>query len=397
MALDSSPIVLLTGARQTGKTTLMKAIAGQKGFEYISFDDINFLTSAQRDPMGFLLNIKKPTVIDEVQRVPEIALPIKLEVDNSNQNGMFALTGSANPLAVPKLNDSLAGRMIILNLWPLSQGEILGRQEQFLDSVFSINWIPPTCEKWTQGDMFDRLVIGGYPRMQNLAPIMRREWCNSHLMTILERDAQDISNISRLKELPFLMKLLALRASNLLNIAEVSRTAGIAHSTLTLYLDILEALFLIVRQPAWHSNKGKRLIKMPKMYLTDCGILSYLLGADQETLVGNSLLLGQILENFVVQELRKQATWSTKQVSLFHFRTQAGAEVDLVLEDSLGNIVGIEVKSSVTIRKDDFKGLEALAETAGDNFIRGLVIYQGNSIVPFGKNIFAVPISILWS
>ncbi len=398
MALEASPILLLTGARQTGKTTIIRDLAEAKGFKYISFDDLNFLAAARQDPMGFLNNLPRPLILDEIQRVPEIALAIKYDVDKSNLLGQFALTGSANPLMLPKLNDSLAGRMMILNLWPLSKGELLNHKETFLDTIFQKNWKPSASyEIWTHDDMLNSLITGGYPRVQKMKPAMRQEWFNSYLTTILERDVQDISNISRVKELPILMQLLANRTSNLLNVADVSTAARIPYATLTSYLSILEALFLIIRQPAWYVNRNKRLTKSPKIYLTDTGVLSYLLGATQETLVRNTTLLGQILENFIVQEVRKQTTWSQFRVKLFHFRTQSGTEVDLVLEDMAGNIVGIEIKSSSTIRSDDFKGLKVLAEEAQKSFVRGIILYPGTEAVAFEHNMIALPISALWT
>jgi len=397
MALDASPIVLLSGARQTGKTTLMKQVAALKKFNYITFDDMTLLAAAQRDPVGFIEHQPKPLIIDEVQRVAEVALPIKVDVDQRNVPGLYALTGSANPLVMPKLNDSLAGRMIILNLWPLSRGEILGKKETFLDHIFDADWTPGSTEKWTRTEMLDAFIIGGYPRMQTLSAVMRREWCNSHLMTILERDVQDIANITRIKALPGLMQILATRASNLLNVADVGRLALIPYATLSAYLSILESLFLIVRQPAWHINRSTRLVKMPKIYLADTGILSYLLGVDQEMLSKNTLLVGQVLENFIVQEIRKQTTWSLRQVRLYHFRTHGGAEVDMVLEDASGKIVGIEVKSSSTVTSDAFRGLQVLEQEAGNLFVRGIVFYTGSSSAAFGKNLFALPVSTLWS
>ena len=396
-ALEVSPIVLLTGARQTGKTTLVKEIAEARGMNYLSFDDLTYLAAAEKDPIGFLANLPKPLILDEVQRAAQLALPIKLDVDNRNQSGQYILTGSANPLVAPKLNDSLAGRMMILNLWPLSQGELLGCKETFLDNIFHEHWEASSPRGWSRDEMLKALAVGGYPRMQGLSASMRYEWCNSHLTTILERDVQDLAKISRLKELPNLMQLLSLRTANLFNVADVGRAVGIPYTTLTVYLQLLEALFLIIRQPAWHRNKKLTLTKMPKMYFADTGLLCHLLRAEEGTLQANSVLLGPVLENFVVQEIRKQTTWSEQRVKLYHFRTQDGAEVDLVLENGVGDIVGIEVKSSQTITAQDFRGLEVLAQETGEAFVRGLVLYPGNNIVPFGNNMFAVPISALWS
>lgn len=395
-ALKASPIVLLTGARQTGKTTLIKQLASELGFDYLTFDSLSLLSAAQHDPMGFINGLAWPAVLDEVQRVPELALPIKMQVDSINKLGMYALTGSANPLALPALNDSLAGRMMILHLYPLSQGELHNKQETFIDDIFSAQWRPQSAAAWNREEMAEALVKGGYPRMQTLSPLMRQEWCNSHLITILERDAQDLAGMSRLKDLPRLMHLLALRASQTINMAEMSRLAGIPYATLHNYMSLLESVFLITRQPAWHSNKNKRLVKMPKLYLLDSGLLCYLIGVDEKRIVDDPTVGGAVLENFVVQELRKQSSWSSQWINLFHLRTSTGVEVDIVLENLQGKVVGVEVKSSLTIRQEDFKGLTLLAEECGDNFIRGFVVYPGSEIIPFGKNFFAIPITSIW-
>lgn len=396
-AIADSFVVLLTGARQTGKTTLMELIAEEKGYAYSTFDDLRILAAAKADPIGFIGDLKKPAILDEVQRVPEIFLPIKQDVDKHKKAGRYLLTGSANPLLVPHLSDSLAGRMEILNLWPLSQGEFRGVHEKFVDYLFS-----PSLTDWAS-DSLDRsslikiLVHGGYPAMHKFENEMRMNaWCNSYLTTILQRDVQDLAKIEGLTHLPNLMSLLASRTSGLLNTAELSRTSGIPTTTLHRYLQLLQTLFLVILVPAWSLNTTKRLSRSPKIYLVDTGLLAYLTGTNQTRLIADSKLNGGFLENFVVAELHKQITWSDLRIRIYHYRTVQGSfEVDIVLENAEGHIVGIEVKGSETVHLGDFKGLKNLQETAGEKFVRGIVLYPGPRL-SFGKDLYALPISSLW-
>lgn len=394
-ALQRSPIVLLTGARQTGKTTLMKQIGQGQDYHYITFDDIRFLSAAQNDPIGFIEGLKKPVILDEVQRIPEIFLAIKQDVDENRQPGRYALTGSANPMLIPRLGDSLAGRMEIFNLFPLSQGELVGRCESFVDKVFN-QQLPMPLEPLVKTDLYKKMSVGGYPLVQGVDEIARESWFNSYVTTLLQRDVKDIANIAGLSELPRLLKLLATRAGNLLNVAELSRTSGISTTTLHRYLIILETLFLIDFQLPWSSNLGKRLVKAPKVNLVDSGMLSFLLGIDVEAPHLDGRILGPIVENFVVGELRKQITWNQTRVQLFHSRTVTGIEVDILLEDASGRIVCIEIKNSTTVTAQDFKGLKYMEELVGNKFVQGIVLYMGEQHIPFGSRMHALPINALW-
>lgn len=394
-ALQRSPIVLLTGARQTGKTTLIKQIGKSQDYHYITFDDIRFLSAAQNDPIGFIEGLKKPVILDEVQRIPEIFLAIKQDVDENRQPGRYALTGSANPMLIPRLGDSLAGRMEIFNLFPLSQGELVGRCELFIDKVFS-QQLPTPSEPLVKADLYKKMSIGGYPLVQGVDEIARESWFNSYVTTLLQRDVKDIANIVGLSELPLLLKLLATRAGNLLNVAELSRTSGISTTTLHRYLILLETLFLIDFQLPWSSNLGKRLVKAPKVNLVDSGLLSFLLGIDVEAQHIDGRVLGPIVENFVVSELRKQITWSQVRVQLFHSRTVTGVEVDILLEDAAGRIVCIEIKNSTTVTAQDFKGLKYMQELVGNKFVQGIVLYMGDQHIPFGSHMHALPMNALW-
>lgn len=395
-ALKISPVVLLTGARQTGKTTLMNEVAKDRGYFSASFDDLSMLSAAKADPMGFIARLPKPVILDEVQRVPEIFLAIKHEVDQNREAGMFALTGSTNPLLIPRLGDSLAGRMIILTLLPLSQGELLGRKEVFIDRLFK-GEIPYTVEVLSRQELYGRILKGGYPVVQGFSEEERRLWFNSYITALLQKDVQDLAHVTALAEFPRILQLLATRAANLLNVAELSRAVGIPNTTLHRYLSLLEALFIVSLLQPWSVNIGKRLVKSPKIYLIDSGILAFLLGIDNERALVDGKLMGSIIENFVVMELIKQATWSTTSVQLFYFRTQTGVEVDLVLEDKAGNIIGIEVKSSSTVTQQDFKGLRYLQESAGEKFIVGIVLYTGSQSIPFGSSLYALPLTSLWA
>ncbi|HZS46167.1 MAG TPA: ATP-binding protein [Blastocatellia bacterium] len=396
-ALSDSPVVLLNGARQTGKSTLVKElIAKDHPARYLTLDDAAVLTAAQSDPAGFLEGLDGNIVIDEVQRAPELFLAIKADVDRQRRTGRFLLTGSADILLLPRLAESLAGRMEILTLWPFSQGEIEGVREGFIDASFGEK-LPVFSSSLSRDEIFTRILTGGYPELlERKNEERRRAWFGSYVTTILQRDVRDLANIEGLTSLPRLLGLLAARATATVNLAEVSRATGIAHSTLRRYLTLLEATFLIHNLPPWFTNIGKRLVKSPKLLVCDTGLMSYELGIDHERLALDPNLTGPLLENFVAVELLKQSAWSRKQPKLFHLRTQSGEEVDLILEAPNGKVVGIEVKASASIDSSDFKGLRLLGEALGTRFARGIVLYTGLETVPFSPRLHAVPISALW-
>lgn len=397
-ALADTPVVLVNGARQTGKSTLVRSLAeGAHPARYLTLDDATVLSAARHDPAGFLAGLETPVVIDEVQRAPELFLAIKASVDHDRRPGRFLLTGSANVMLLPQLADSLAGRMEILTLWPLSQGEIAGDREDFVDRVFASEMNLPARSAMNRTELLSRIVIGGYPEViGRKAEDRRRAWFGAYITTILQRDVREIANIEGLTELPRLLAQLATRASGILNLADISRGINIPQSTLKRYMTLLETTFLLGTLPAWSSNLGKRLAKAPKVMLTDTGLLAYLLGANEERISNDSTLLGRLIENFVVMEVHKQASWSGTKPSLLHFRTQIGQEVDLVLEDAAGALVGLEVKGSATVTSGDFKGLRALQSIAESKFKRGIVLYGGQEVVPFEASLLAVPISRLW-
>ncbi len=395
-AFTFSPVVLLTGARQTGKTTLMREIAKEQGYSFITLDDIFNLSTARKDPIGFIEGLKKPVIIDEVQKAPEIFLPMKKDVDENRFPGRYALTGSANPLLLPQIGDSLAGRMSVLYLMPLSQGEILGRTESFIDSVFDPDFKFGTYSALSKKELIYKVLKGGFPEMQTENLEKQLDWSRSYLTAILQKDIRDLAQIDGIKEFPNLLGLLALRTGNLLNMADLGRACGIAGNTLKRYIHLLECLFLVHLQPSWRVSHEKRLTKAPKVYLLDTGFLNYLLNFDFDRYEMNPSLFGGVLESFVVSELRKQSQWNRLNVRHFHFRLDETYEVDIVLESGDGSVVGVEVKNSSTVHPDDLKGLRKLQEVAKSNFVRGVLLYMGTETYAVGKNLWVVPMSSLW-
>ena len=397
-ALNDTPVVFISGARQSGKSTLVTSLisAGYKA-DYITFDEITALSGAKADPGGFLKNLRSPLVIDEIQRVPELFPAIKAEVDASRKPGRFILTGSANILLLPKLAEFLVGRMEMITLWPFSQGELNGVKEATVDRLFSDDFPPPAPRPLPRSSLIKRVLRGGYPEaLTRDTEERRRSWFDSYITTILDREVRDISHIDGLMVMPRLLSLLAARTGSLLNYTELSSSTAIPQTTLKRYLGLLEAAFLIKVIPPWSSNIGKRLIKTPKVFLSDTGLLAHLIGWTADKPVPQNSFVGAVLENFVLMEIVKQVSWSRTSPRIYHFRTSSGQEVDLLLENRRGDIVGIEVKSAGTVTESDFHPLKNLAEATGRKFRRGIILYTGQESIPFGKDLMAVPLNSLW-
>jgi uncharacterized protein len=395
-ALGDRPVVLLNGARQVGKSTLVASLDEHRA-RYLTFDDPTALAAASGDPTGFLAGLDGPVILDEVQRVPELFLALKAAVDRDRRPGRFLLTGSADVFLLPRAAESLAGRMEVLTLWPLSQGEIEGTRENLVDVLFSGSLPRLPKAPAARPEIFERALRGGFPEVvARIAAARRRAWFGSYVSTILARDVRDLANIESTAALPRLLALLAARATALLNYAELSRSSGIAMSTLKRYFALLEATFLIQTLPAWAGNLSKRLVKSPKVLFCDTGLLGYALGLDGGRLEREAQLAGPLLENFALMEIRKQASWSETRPGLFHYRTQTGQEIDLLLEDAAGRVVAVEVKAGMAVGERDVRPMLDLAELLGKRFVRGLVLHTGEAAVPFSEQVAAVPLSTLW-
>jgi hypothetical protein len=395
--LSDTRVVLLNGARQTGKSTLAQRVAQARGGRYFTLDDPAVLALALADPAALVRGFDGLTVIDEVQLAPVLFPALKADVDRDRRPGRFLLTGSASVFLLPRLSESLAGRIEILPLWPLSQDEIGGRPAHFADRLLSrVSWRARE-HSLQRADLCRRIVAGGFPEALERKTADRRDvWFRSYLATLMQRDIRDLARIEGLVDLPRLLALLAARTSSLANAAEISRAAGLAHSTLRRYLSLLEAVFMLQPLPAWSANLGKRLVRSAKIHLVDSGVAAHLRGETDAAALSRSVSLGPLLETFVVAELRRQTGWSRRSTRLYHFRTASGREVDVVLEGPAQEVAGVEVKASASVGARDFDGLRALAEAAGENFVRGVVLYLGEHDLAFGDDLRAVPLSALW-
>ncbi|KAF0241349.1 MAG: ATPase [Planctomycetota bacterium] len=394
-ALADTPAVFLQGPRQAGKSTLVQSLRGH-GFDatYLTLDDAAVLDSATRDGDGFVDGLPERVILDEVQRAPDIFRSLKRSIDRRRAPGRFLLTGSANALLLPKVSESLAGRVEILKLYPFSQGEVAGVQEGFVDACFASSFLTGRFPDSGWPSLVDRIVRGGFPDAVARTDLARRrEWFRSYSTSLIERDVRDIANIQALRELPRLFQLLAARSACVLNVSDLARDAELPLTTLQRHLALLNAIFFATTIPAWSGNLSSRATKAPKTLLFDPGLLCSLLNLDADRLRSDPLMSGAVLETFVATELIKQSTWSEARPSLFHFRTIKQHEVDLVLEDARGRVVGIEVKKTASPRSDDFRGLRELAAAAGKRFLRGIVLYTGDVAVGFGKDLYAIPVS----
>lgn len=393
-ALLDTRVVLLTGPRQAGKTTLAKALA-DKGRTYQSLDNATTLDAATSDPTGFIRRLDR-AIIDEIQRVPELLLAIKESVDADPRPGRFLLTGSANLMTLPRVADSLAGRMETVRLLPLAQTEIAGRgPPTFLESA--LRGELPEVGRQLIGEALENAVLaGGYPEaLARTTWARRQDWYLDYVDAIVQRDVKDIANIEHLGRMPRLLKVLAEHSGRLVNHTGAGSAIGLNHVTTQHYAAVFEQLFLIRTLPPWYSNTLKRLIKTPKLHFLDAGLLAALRGVTPELIARNRGALGPILETFVFSELQKLAGWSGERLSFSHYRDKDLYEVDLVIEDRRGRVVGVEVKAGATVTSNDFRGLKRLAEAAGDQFALGLVLYDHDRTVPFGERLWAAPLACL--
>lgn len=401
-AMADTPVILLQGARQCGKSTLAEAIAHDIGATIRTFDDLETCRFAIEDPKGFVNTVAPvddgrylPAVLDEIQRVPEIFTTIKASVDRHRFPGRFLVTGSSNVLTLPKLSDSLAGRMEVIDLYPLSQGEIEGVRDGFVDAVFAEKFAPDA--DYRDDRLIERIVRGGFPE-----PALRRSpgrlstWFDGYVRTMIDRDVRDIANIEHATNLHRMLALIAQRIGSPLNKQAVSSDAALPASTAERYFDLLASVFFIHRVPPWWTNASAKLVKSPKVYVLDSGLMCSLLDAGVGTLEKNRPLFALALEGFIAGELRKQTSWATRKTNLLHLRTAKQQEVDFLLEDAGGRVVAIEAKAAATIQPADLRGMRFLRELAGDRFVRGIFLYTGSEPIEVDVDTWALPVSALW-
>lgn len=386
-ALEDTPVVVVNGARQAGKTTLVSSLPGE--YEVTTLDNATQRASASFDPTQFVNRPDRTLIIDDVQRVPDLLLAIKESVDRDRRAGRFLLTGSTRLLSTPRLSETLAGRVEIIDLWPLSVAERVGCLPTFVDRLFAGTIGGATPLRTARTRYLDLIAEGGFPEALKRTGLRRSRWFTNYVTTVVERLADDVAVIERLHELPVLLELCAARTSNEINVASLSNDIGIPARTLSTYLAHLQTVFLLQLLPAWSTNLSSKVIRKPKVIICDTGLATQLLGFDRPGLDQPAAPLGALFENFVAMEIRKQLPLTSSDPRLFHFRNRDGTEVDLVLQTRRGQVGGIEVKASGTVTGSDFTGLRFLQSRLGDTFVGGVVLYTGADIVSFGANLWA--------
>lgn len=394
-ALADTRVVLVNGARQAGKSTLVAQVAREQDIAWFSFDSPDTLAGARRDPVEFV-GLAPRMVIDEVQRNPEVLLAIKELVDREFVPGRFLLTGSARVLGLHNLPDTLVGRMETITLWPLSQGEIDGTPDRFVDAVLDPETELRHESDLTRRDYAERVVRGGFPEAVARQGRRRRAFHESYVADLIDRDVVQLSEIQHGREMRRLLSLVAARSGQLLQPAKLADLLQVSRPTVQHYLALMEEVFLIRRIPAWARNTTSRTVRTPKVAVVDSGIAAAVLRQDTEALTRQDGHLGGLLEGFVVMEIARQLTWSDSVAEMYHYRTKDDIEVDLVLETPTFQVVGIEVKASSTPRAEDFRGLRHLQARTGDDFLGGYLLHTGPRTVSFGPKLRAVPISALW-
>lgn len=392
--MADTPVVLLAGPRQSGKTTLVRQMA-QQGMQYLTLDDETTLFAAHEDPVGVIRQLDR-AVIDEIQRAPQLLLAIKKSVDEDRRPGRFLLTGSANLMALPAVADSLAGRMETLLLLPLSQSEIEKQTTNWLDFVFS-GRIPEPEQNAVVSNLVDRVLKGGYPEALSRPTARRRvAWARQYIEALIQRDVRDLASIEKLSSLPRFLRALAQTSGQLCNYTELGGQVGLDSKTAAKYLGIFEHMYLLKRVDVWARNRLNRVIKTPKLHFIDSGLLSTLLDLTAEEVQQNRSRFGNVLETFVFGELYKHISTADGDYRLMYYRDVEKVEVDVVIENTAGYVVGIEIKSSATAKESDLRGLKKLSSLAGDQFKMGILLYDGDKIMPLGNKMWAAPISTLW-
>lgn len=393
-ALQDTPVVMVNGPRQCGKTTLVREFASRNR-AYITLDDDTVLESVRSDPSGFVRGLDM-AIVDEVQRAPDLLRAIKTSVDADRRPGRFLLTGSANVLALPRVSESLAGRMEIITLLPLGRSEILGRPPTFLKHAL-VGKIAKPFEVIIGDDLVRAVLVGGYPEMlRRKNQKRRRAWARDYIKAIVERDIRDIADLDKLAHMPRLLRVLAHHSGQLANFSQLGGQIALDDKTTRKYIAILEQLFLVHRVEPWFRNQLKRLVKTPKLHFIDSGLLAVMVGATEEGLSKNRSMLGSLLEAFLFSEIMKQSSWLDETCTLHYYRDKDQDEVDIVVESESGATVGLEIKAAATVNSGDFRGLRKLSAASGHNFKLGLVLYDSENTVPFGDNMFAAPISCVW-
>ena len=393
-ALVDTPVVLVAGPRQAGKTTLVRQMATE-GMRYLTLDDALTLLSARNDPVGMIRSLDR-AVIDEIQRAPQLLLAIKKSVDEDRRPGRFLLTGSANLMLLPTVADSLAGRMETLMLLPLSQSELYGNSANWIDAAFSGSLLDVAVAV-TGEELAEVVLRGGYPEAIRRAGQRRRNaWVRQYIDAIVQRDVRDVASIDKLDQLPRFLRSLAEVSGQMCNYTRLGGNVGLDSKTAARYTGVLEQMYLLKRVEVWSGNRLKRIVKTPKLQFIDSGLLATLLNLGEAEVQKDRNRFGKILESFVYSELLKHSLTAEGNYRLLYYRDIDMCEVDVVIENASGHLIGVEVKSAATVSAGDFRGLKKLASVTGDLFKMGVLLYDGTETMPVGDGLWAAPLSTLW-
>lgn len=400
-AVRARRVIVVSGPRQSGKTTLVRTLLDRTGGELRSLDDADVLASAIADPVGFVAVAARPLVIDEVQRGGEpLIRAIKARVDQDTGAGQFVLTGSSNFLTIPSISESLAGRAGLVEVWPFTQGEMADRADRFVDAAFAgvdaLAALEPAAID--RVELLERVCAGGYPEVHRLAANMRPGWFRDYVRTTIERDIVEMSGVRKVQETRQLLRLLAARSGCELVMQSVIDDSALERQAVYDHRAWLQTIHLVELLPAWSRNLTARVKRRPKVFVADSGLAAWLVGKAPAAL-GEPAdpATGRLVETFVYGELRRSLTWSRSEATLFHWQDRSGAEIDFVLERADGVAVAAEVKTGQTPKPEWFRRLGQMRDKLGDAFAAGVVLYGGSRVLPFGDRLLAMPISALWA
>lgn len=389
--LNYFPVLLISGARQVGKSTLALHLDIKN---YITLDDINMYEMAKNDPKGFIEKLEKPVVIDEVQRLPQLMITIKEYIDKNRINGEFVLTGSASLQGFKDISDSLAGRIGIVELYPLSLKEKNNKSENIID-ILADNLDSYILKKYDNSLIIKNIIDGGYPEILKIDNTKAKYlWFSSYIRTYIESDAKELANIRNIDKFISMYRLVMLRSANMFNKSTLQNESGLDNKTFDTYFNILEHTYQVQKLKPFFKNELKRVVKTPKVYATDTGILSYLLQITSKDEYEKSHYKGDILETFVYGELIKAKTYANKNAEIYYYRTSDKKEIDFILEFA-NKVIAIEIKSSKSVHKSDFKHIYHLADELANKFDKGIVFYDGESVLKIDEKMYAIPLAFL--
>jgi uncharacterized protein len=388
-------VVIISGARQSGKTTLAEQVVG-KDFIYHTLDDVLTLKTAMDDPHGFVDHKRGTMIIDEIQRAPILLLAIKKAVDQNKRPGEFLITGSAKISTLPHVAESLAGRVSYIRLRPFAQGEIAQKKPTFIKHAFSesLRGIKSSLKKQ---DIIEIALKGGYPETIAMNHISRKLWHKDYIQTLIDHDLKDISNINEPGALKQLVTVLAAWSGKFIDATAISSSMELTRQTITRYIATLEAMFIVEKVPYWWQTDYERAGKHAKFFMNDSGLMASLLDWNPQNIALDSDKVGKLVETFVFTQLAALIEAQEDDYRLFHYRDRQKREIDFLIEGPGGSLVGIEVKSGSMVSKDDTKHMRWFKENIAKkrSFI-GIVLYTGEHALPLGENFWAVPMQALW-